>query len=108
MIAVQHVMYLIARTEHHHVDDAQIGDKLLRELPVADVIVATQEVEVDAHLAESILVVVAHAGTGGVDVISEAEVFASATDNLLSTVLPFFSLTLLPFPVSAILPSHLY
>ena len=108
MIAIQYVVQLVARAEHHQVDDAQVGDELIGELLVADVFVTTQEAEVDAHFAESLLVVVAHAGTGRVDIVGEAEVFASATDNLRSTVLPFFSLTLLPFPVSAILPSHLY
>ena len=82
MITIQHIMQLVARAEHHQVDDAQVGDELIAELFVADVLAAPQELEVDAHLAESILVVIAHAGTGGVDIVGEAEVLACATYNL--------------------------
>ena len=80
-------MYLIARTEHHHVDDAQIGDKLLRELPVADVIVATQEVEVDAHLAESLLCVIL-CSVDRVDEVGITEMLASATDQFRRLAVP--------------------
>ena len=81
-------MQLVARAEHHQVDDAQVGNELATKLFVADVLVAPQELEVDAHLAESILVVIAHAGTGGVDIVGETEVLARATDNLGRSVLP--------------------
>ena len=81
-------MQLVARAKHHQVDDAKIGDKVVGVLLVADVLVATQELEVDAHLAESVLVVVTHSGTGWVNVVGEAEVLARATDNLRRPTFP--------------------
>lgn len=81
-------MQLVARAEHHQVNDAQVGDELVGKLLVADVLVASQELEVDAHLAESVLVVVNHSGTGGVDVVGETKVFARAADNLWRVVFP--------------------
>ena len=87
MVTVQHIVYLVARTEHHHVDDAQIGDKLLRELPVADVIVATQEVEVDAHLAERLLCVILWS-VDRVDEVGITEMLASATDQFRRLAVP--------------------
>ena len=87
MVTVQHIVYLVARTEHHHVDDAQIGDKLLRELPVADVIVSTQEVEVDAHLAESLLCVIL-CSVDRVDEVGITEMLASATDQFRRLAVP--------------------
>lgn len=87
MVTVQHIVYLVARTEHHHIDDAQVRDKLLCELPVADVIVATQEVEVDAHLAESLLCVIL-CSVDRVDEVGIAEMLASATDQFRRLAVP--------------------
>ena len=87
MVTVQHIVYLVARTEHHHIDDAQVRDKLLCELPVADVIVATQEVEVDAHLAESLLCVIL-CSVDRVDEVCITEMFASATDQFRRLAVP--------------------
>lgn len=87
MVTVQHIVYLVARTEHHHIDDAQVRDKLLCELPVADVIVATQEVEVDAHLAESLLCVIL-CSIDRVDEVCITEMFASTTDQFWCLAIP--------------------
>ena len=87
MVTVQHIVYLVARTEHHHIDDAQVRDKLLCELPVADVIVATQEVEVDAHFAESILCVIL-CSVDRVDEVCITEMFASTTDQFRRLAVP--------------------
>lgn len=87
MVTVQHIVYLVARTEHHHIDDAQVRDKLLCELPVADVIVATQEVEVDAHLAESLLCVIL-CSVDRVDEVCITEMFASTTDQFWCLAIP--------------------
>ena len=87
MITVQHVMQLLARTVHHRVDDAQVGDKLLAALLVADVLVANQKIKVDSHLAESILCVVDisidRAGKGGM-----TEVLANAADKFRGRAIP--------------------
>ena len=56
MITVQHIVQLLARTVHHRINDAQVGNKLLAALLVADVLVANQKIKVDAHLAELPLV----------------------------------------------------
>ena len=87
MVTVQHIVYLVARTEHHHVNDAQVRDKLLCELLVADVIVATQEVEVDAHLAESLLCVIL-CSVDRVDEVGITEMLASATDQFRRLAVP--------------------
>ena len=87
MVTVQHIVYLVARTEHHHIDDAQVRDKLLCELLVADVIVATQEVKVDAHLAESILCVIL-CSIDRVDEVGITEMLASATDQFRCLAIP--------------------
>ena len=87
MVTVQHIVYLVARTEHHHIDDAQVRDKLLCELLVADVIVATQEVEVDAHLAESLLCVIL-CSVDRVDEVCITEMFASTTDQFWCLAIP--------------------
>ena len=87
MVTVQHIVYLVARTEHHHIDDAQVRDKLLCELLVADVIVATQKVEVDAHLAESLLCVIL-CSIDRVDEVCITEMLASATDQFRRLAVP--------------------
>ena len=87
MVTVQHIVYLVARTEHHHIDDAQVRDKLLCELLVADVIVATQEVEVDAHLTESLLCVIL-CSVDRVDEVGITEMLASATDQFRRLAVP--------------------
>ena len=87
MITVQHIVYLVARTVHHHVNDAQVGNELLAALLVADVLVANQEIKVYAHLAESFLGVVDisidRAGKGGM-----TEVLANAADKFRGRTLP--------------------
>ena len=91
MVTIQHIMYLIARTVHHHVNYAEVGNKLVTALFVADVIVATHELEIDAHLAESIFVVILRSGDR-VDIVGNAEMFASSTD-LISVLMPKYSAT---------------
>jgi len=87
MITVQHIVQFLARTVHHRVDDAQVGNKLLAALLVADVLVANQEIKVYAHLAESILCVVDisidRAGKGGM-----TEVLANAADKFRGRAIP--------------------
>ena len=79
MIAVQHVVQLLARTVHHRINDAKVWNKLLTALLVADVLVSNQEFEVDAHLTEGLFgivdISVDRAGKGGM-----SEVFANAAD----------------------------
>ena len=87
MVTVQHIVYLVARTEHHHIDDAQVRDKLLCELLVADVIVATQEVKVDAHFAESFLCVIL-CSIDRVDEVGITEMLASTTDKFWCLAVP--------------------
>ena len=58
MITVYHSMQFLPRTVHHRVYDAQVGHKLVTPLFVADILIANQEFEVDAHLAERLFVVV--------------------------------------------------
>ena len=87
MITIQHVMQLVARTVHHCVDDAQVGDKFIGALLVADVVVATQEMEFDAHLSESVLGVVNipidRTGKGGM-----TKMLACAADHFRSPAIP--------------------
>ena len=87
MIKVQHIVQFFARTVHHRVDDAQVGNKLLAALLVADVLVANQKIKVDSHLAESILCVVDisinRAGKGGM-----TEVLANAADKFRGRAIP--------------------
>ena len=80
-------MYLFARTVHHHVYDAQVGDELVTALLVTDVIVATQEVQVDAHFAESILCVIL-CSIDRIDKVGITEMFASTTDDFRSLAIP--------------------
>ena len=87
MITVQHIVQLIARTVHHCVDYAQVGDELVTALLVADVIVATYKVEVNAHLAESVLVVEFCSGDR-VDIVRTTAMQACATDNFWSLAIP--------------------
>ena len=87
MVTVQHIVYLVARTVHHHVNDAQVGDELVTALLVADVIVATQEVKVDAHLAEGLLVV-EFWPSDRVQIVGTTVVQARATDYLRSLAVP--------------------
>ena len=87
MVTVQHIVYLVARTVHHHVNDAQVGNELVTALLVADVIVATQEVEVDAHLAESILCVIL-CSVDRVDEVGITEMFAGTTDKFWCLAIP--------------------
>ena len=87
MVTVQHIVYLVARTVHHHVNDAQVGNKLVTALLVADIIVTTQEVEVDAHLVESVLCVV-NITIDRVDIVGITEMLASATDDFWCLAIP--------------------
>lgn len=87
MVTVQHIVYLVARTVHHHVNDAQVGNELVTALLVAYVIVATQEVKVDAHLAESLLCVIL-CSVDRVDEVGITEMLASATDQFRRLAVP--------------------
>ena len=87
MITVQHVMQLLARTVHHRVDDAQVGYELVTTLLVADIIVASYEVEVDAHLFESILGIEFRSGDR-VDIVRTTAMQASTTDNFRGLAIP--------------------
>ena len=87
MVTVQHIVYLVARTEHHHVDNAQVGNELVTALLVSDVIVATQEVKVDAHFAESLLCVIL-CSIDRVDEVCITEMFASTTDQFWCLAIP--------------------
>ena len=87
MVTVQHIVYLVARTVHHHVNDAQVGYEIVTALPVADVIVATQELKVDAHLFESILGIEFRSGDR-VDIVRTTAMQASATDNFRCLAIP--------------------
>ena len=80
-------MYLIARAVHHRVDDAQVGDILFAALLVAYIIVATYKVEVDAHLAEGLLVV-EFCPSDRVQIVGTTVVQARATDYLRSLAVP--------------------
>ena len=81
-------MQLVSRAVHHQVNDAQVGNELVSALFVADVLIATQELEVDAHFAESIFIVVFHPCTRGVDIVGYAEVLAGFADNLRCLAVP--------------------
>ena len=87
MITVQHIVQLLTRTVHHRVDDAQVGDKLHTALLVADVLVANQEFEVYAHLAEGLLGIVDisidRAGKGGM-----TQEFANTANQFRSCAIP--------------------
>ena len=87
MVTIQHIMYLVSRAVHHRVDDAQVGDELVTALLVTDVIVATQEVQVDTHLAESILCVIL-CSIDRIDKVGITEMFASATDKFWCLAIP--------------------
>ena len=87
MVTVQHIVYLVARTVHHHVNDAQVGNELVTALLVADVIVATQELKVDTHFAESILCVIL-CSIDRVDEVCITEMLASATDQFRRLAVP--------------------
>ena len=87
MVTVQHIMYLIARAVHHRIDDAQVGYELVTALLVADVIVATQELKDDTHLAESILCVIL-CSIDRVDEVCITEMFASTTDKFWCLAIP--------------------
>ena len=87
MITVQHVMQLIARTVHHGVNDAQVGDVLVRALLVADIVVAPDEVEVDAHLAKSLLGV-EFRSSDRVDIVRTTAMQTCTTDDFRGLAIP--------------------
>ena len=80
-------MQLIARTVHHRVDDAEVRYELVTALLVADVIVASYEVEVDAHLAESVLGV-EFRSSDRVDIVRTTAMQTCATDDFRGLAIP--------------------
>ena len=80
-------MNLLARAVHHRIDDAQVGYELVTTLLVTDVIVATQEVQVDTPLAERVLVII-HRSGNRVNIVGDTEMLAGASDNLRCLAIP--------------------
>ena len=80
-------MYLIARAVHHRIDDAQVGYELVTTLLVADIIVATHELQINTHLAERVLVII-HRSGNRVNIVGDTEMLAGASDNLRCLAIP--------------------